>query len=1255
MSQQDQFGQNSRAADENAENERTTQDRQSEILADDPSATSAVIADEENHLLPFPIVAIGASAGGLEAYIELLQSLPPDTGMAFVIVPHLSPEHASHLAQILAKHTSMPVREIEHGMRPEPNQVFVLRSNVRLSMERGLFSVEPRAAGERMPIDRFFRSLAADQKNRVVGIVLSGADSDGALGLKYIKGEGGIAMVQDPESARFGDMPRSSILADHVDIILPPAQLASELSRVAQQFFHPSLQSLEGGALASSDEPHFARILTLLRSVSGVEFRNYRPATLRRRMARRMILRRIDDLSDYARFLNESREELRNLHEDVLIGVTRFFRDPSVFDALIAEVLPTLFGRRSADQQVRIWVAGCSSGEEVYSIAMCVLEFLSGQPLEPPIQIFGTDASDRSIDMARAAQYPDSIAADISPERLRRFFLKTDKGFQVAKRVRDLCIFARQNLCNDPPFSRLDLISCRNVLIYLQPDIQRTILHTFHYALRSSGCLLLGRSESVPDAIGLFTALDRKLKFYRKHGDSLPPGPHIVPRLRLPDVTVSKLASNSLSRTIAAEVDAQRVADQVVVARYGPPGVLVDEDLDVLDVRGRPAPFLAIAPGAASLNVLRMAHGDIMPTLRSALQKAMDTGAPAVEEIAVNQGEVHRATLEVLPVRTGPGRTPQYLVLFVPEDRPAPVFLDHSDNESAEDSERELVRLRRDLTTTRQYLQSLIEERDARNQELTAAYEELQSANEELQSTNEELETAKEELQSTNEELQTVNEELRNRNLALVQASNDLSNLLTSVNIPVIMLGSDLTIRQFTTPAEKLVRLRPADIGRPIGEIRLNLQLDDIEPLLHEVVDSLITHEREVQDRSGRWHLLRLRPYRTNDNKIEGVVMALLDIDQMRRIQEDLEHARDFAQTIVEAVQVPVIVLDKTLEIRSANAAFRAISALGSTDLNRRFFPDLLNLLWGWPDLTQEFQHLIEQPNGTVLNLEHEAFKEQRHYYRLSARGIQADGKPAVLVVLDDVTAQRQHRLLLETERERLSGQVQSTTEVLIRTQQELRALAARLFLSQEEERRRVARDLHDDICQKLAVMDMDIERLSRQLPIEPEDVRRHLQEIRERMAVLSDHVRTISHQLHPSALAHLGLAAALKSLVDDFGQREGVLATFRQDRVPDKLPEEVSSAFYRIAQEALRNVAKHAGQAHVKVMLEGGGNSLTLVVRDSGEGFDLDDVHRVRGLGLVSMEERAHLIGGKFTVVSALGEGTTVTVTVPLATETNE
>ena len=1218
---------------------------------------SPIEADTDEHsILPFLTVGIGASAGGLEAYMELLAALPPTTGMAYILVPHLSADCESYLTQILSRHTRMPVEEIRSGIPPEPNRVYILPPGMHVIMQGGMLHLERRSIDgrPRMPIDRFFRSLAADQKNRAIGVVLSGADSDGALGLNAIKGEGGISIVQDPATAKFEEMPRSGISADHVDMVLAPGQIAFELARLALEFQRPRLRPLEDGRPADGDEKHFAHTLHLLRSVSGVDFTLYKPSTARRRTARRMMLSQIENLADYVRHLKTHPEELRALHEDLLINVTRFFRDPDVFDVLKMEIFPRIFENRPSDQQVRIWVAGCSTGEETYSIAICLLEYLAALPVEPPIQIFGTDASDRSVEKARAGYYPETITADISPDRLRRFFVRNGHGYQVSKRLRDLCIFARQNVCVDPPFSRLDLISCRNVLIYLTASAQQRIVSTFHYALRPNGHLLLGSSESIREHGALYTPLDPRHKYYVKVPGSLSLFPDQMPRISAMEL---RGFGAPAIRDGNNEPDLQRATDRVVIARYGPPGVVVNEHMEVLNVRGHTAPYLEMAPGPSSLHLMRMAREGLGLPLRDALLRAIQTDVPVIlEDIPFrHDGETLEVTLNILPIHGVSGGTRHYLVAFLPPHLKTivaeePRMLESGSSDGTSALSQETVQLRYELASSRLYLQSLIEERDARNQELSSAYEELQSSNEELQSSIEELETAKEELQSTNEELHTVNEELRNQNIALLHATNDLANLLNSVNIPVVMLGSDLTIRQYTPPAERLMQIRPADIGRPISEMRLNLSLDEFEPVLRDVLDTLTTKEIEVRDRKGRWQLLRIRPYRTAENKIDGLVLVLVDIDQIRRGEEAMREARDFFNSIVESVEIPLVVLDDELHIGSVNAAFRALAGLRAEELKERSFGDLAAMLWNLPDFVKRVQPVRE--NHSKLEFEYET--PGARVLRFNARPVQGQGSGWLLLIIEDITERRRVERALQLERERLSDEVETTTQQLDRTKSELRSLTGSLFSSQEDERRWVSRELHDDIVQRLAMLEVDIERLELEPLGQPADVQQRLRGLKERVTSVTEDLRTISHRLHPSMLDELGPSAALKALVQEFGQREGMLVTFTHRRVPQNISHGIAGTLYRIAQEALRNIAKHAGKTHVKVALEGTKSGLRLTVRDFGEGFDAA-LNGQRGLGIISMQERAGLLGGTFTIESHPGEGTKVAVVMPLAAAPEE
>ena len=897
----------------------------------------AIEASSEQPQAPsllYPVVAFGASAGGIQAISEILEKLDPQTGMAFILVSHLAPNQKSFLPEIVERYTRMPVVDVADGQRPEPNHLYVVQPNQSLTIRGGTLRVRDLSAEEpgQRTIDTFFRSLAADMKNHAVGVVLSGADSDGALGLKSIKAEGGIAMVQSPESAAYSGMPRNSIAADHVDMVLPPAELASELGRLGKQFMRPELRSLEEGQTAPDDEQAFQKILQLLRGISGLDLRQYKPETIRRRMARRMLLLRVERLADYVKLLQMRSDELRQLQEDVLINVTHFFRDLGFWDSLRANVLPTLLQDRPPERPIRIWCAGCSTGEEAYSLAITVLEFLSHSGHDTPVQIFGTDASEASIEAARLGIYPETIAGEVSPERLRRYFVKVDRGYQVSKRVRDTCIFARQNLCADPPFSHIDILSCRNVMIYFNPPLQRQIMLTFHYALEPGGYILLGMSEGLRDYGDVFSTVDRKHKIYMKTGAHLPFNFEPQRTYAISQQTgATRPPMVEIDGNIWPEQELQRAADRIVLARFGPPGLIIDERMNVLQSRGQTSQFLDITAGAVSWNLLRILKDGLANEVRAAVQQSIRDNVPAVAEATLieDQRGEERIQIDVIPITSAASRPRCYLILF----QVSPDGIHRRITEQAahpqltvDEKERLIAQLRQDLSSTRFHLQSLVEERDARNQELVSANEEIQSANEELQSSNEELETTKEELQSANEELQTVNDELQQRNNVLTQTGNDLTNLLNSVNIPLLMLNSELQIRQFTPPMQRLLSVRAGDIGRSISEIRLQLSIEDLEPILTEVLESLGTREVEVTDKEGRWHLLRVRPYRTSDNKIEGLVVLLLDIDQLRRSQQQLVDARDFARSVVESVPVPIVVLNEDCTIRDSNTAFRDLT-----------------------------------------------------------------------------------------------------------------------------------------------------------------------------------------------------------------------------------------------------------------------------------------------------------------------------------------
>ena len=891
-------------------------------------------------------------------------------------------------------------------------------------------------------------------------------------------------------------------------------------------------------------------------------------------------------------------------------------------------------------------MAGCSTGEEVYSLAICLLEYLDSHPAHrSPVQIFGTDASDSSIRTARAGIFPETLASQVSPERLRKFFVKLGKGYQISKRARDLCIFARQSLGSDPPYSQLDLVSCRNVLIYLTPRRQDQIVRTFHYALRPDGFLLLGSAETLHQHSDLFQPLDRANKLYAKIPGGERSGFETWGRFPLSDAGPPQREGEK--RTNWSEGELQRAVDRMIVSRFDLLGVVVDEHMNIVFTRGRTAPFLEMASGASSLQLMRMVRSDLSGTVKDAVQRSIEEDIPIqVEALQIEDGDSARdVVIEVLPLHNAGLAMRCFLILFGPKETQRSRMAEAvPGSPEPQDRDETVGQLRRDLGATKRYIQALIEDRDIKNQELISASEEVQSQNEELQSANEELETTKEEIQSANEELQTVNDELQQRNVSLTHLGNDLTNLLSSVNLPMLMLNNELQIRQFTPAAQRIMSVRSSDIGRPISDIRVHLSLDNFEPIVREVMETLGTKEMEVQDHEQRWHLLRVRPYRTTENKIEGVVLLLIDIEDSRRAQRELRESRDFSQAIIDNVQVPLVVLNPDCRIRTANNAFLdLIKSAGN--IEGRSFPDLVTAQWGMREASVHLKKLRERGAGASFYFEHDEPGPGSRSVAVRGLALQAEGEQALLLIVEDITLRKQTEEVLMRERNTLLGQVQSGERHLERTRDELRRLAAQLFTSQEQERRRVARELHDDITQRLALLGMSLDQFALEVP--ENTVREKLEALRHQTAALAEDVRLISHGLHPAILDDLGLPIALRVLSEEFGSREGMPATFSQQNVSSPIPHELAATMYRIAQEALRNIAKHAGKTHVKLSLEETGNALRMEIVDFGQGFDPQEVQS--GLGLISMVERARLVAGVVSVRSARGKGTAVTVEIPL------
>jgi two-component system CheB/CheR fusion protein len=1419
------------------------------------------MAKDRSAPVSFPIVAVGASAGGLEAFTALLKGLAADTGMGFVLVQHLEPTHKSALSEILSKVTKMPVIEATHGIQVQPGSVYIIPPNKDLTMRDGMLQLGDRhkAPTPYHPIDKFCFSLAKDQGSSAVGILLSGSGSDGTLGLKAIKEEGGITFAQEPKSAQWPIMPESAISAGAVDFVMTPRRIATELARISH---HPPADGVPGKRAVNAGE-ELNNICRLLRTATGVDFRLYKQATVSRRVVRRMAVQKASSLSKYAEILRHNPAEAKALADDIFIHVTGFFRDPECFKALRKHLLSTGSRERRTEDPVRVWVPGCSTGEEAYSLAMLLME-TQGDVGSAKIQVFGTDIAEGVIDQARAGIYPEAAMAGVSPQRLKRFFVKDRHRYQIAKAVRDACVFARHDLAKDPPFSRMDLISCRNVLIYMGPALQRRTLSVFQYALKPGGLLFLGKSEAISAWSDMFTERDQPHRiFTRKAGfvaghrfDSS--GSGWTPKEEPP----TGIANGKPG------FDFHKEAARVLLQGYTPPSLIVDSDLRILHFQGDTSPFLAPATGQPSFHLLKMVRPEFIVDLRALVAKARREGVTARHEGVRYKYEGRDAAvrLDVVPLGGSGVPTFDFLIVFTPSLRGAEsaVTIDTGADAGKKLPPRvsslnqKVRKLEHELASGREYMQSLVGEHETAQEEMKAANEEILSSNEELQSTNEELETAKEELQSSNEELASLNEELQHRNNELALLSSDLKNVLAGVDIPVLLLDSDLRIRRFTPMAERILNLIGTDVGRPFSNIAPNLDVNDWDAVFAEVTDKLQIVEREVRDKAGHWYLLRVRPYKTPDNRIDGVLMALLDIDSVKRSLEQLRQSRNYAESIVETVRESLLVLDAGFKVLAANKTFyRTFKVLPGDTLGHRLF-DLGERQWDHAGLRKLLKEILPRDTHFEDFPVHQMFPGIGHRQMLiNAHQIhpEGEGPGLILLAIEDVTEKKQAeedlrrsestvRALLDSAPEgifavkpdrkivmanrmaetmfgfqpgklngRLVGDVvpdagfpprkhagvdlsltgcrtdgtrfpiemrvshMETTEgrlsvvfvadmsdlrhaeealressaimkaitegtqtvivvkdlqgrivqaslgalemrlgerdgissvdrQVLRTQQpqvvedtveldhetrtllvsksprldgfgkvtglinvavditdrkkaesaalayqkELETLSGRLITAHEDETKFLARELHDVFSQRLAALAMDIAAAQKEVPRPSAPLMGDLRKLGTGVKSLADDLHRMSRQLHPATLDDLGLGAALKDECRMFAEIQKIPVIFKPARVPRLLPEGVALCLYRVAQECLRNIAKHAGARKVMVQLAATAAQIRLSVEDVGDGFHLQKIRKKkRGLGLISMEERVRIINGVFNIESQPGSGTRVEVRVPL------
>jgi len=954
----------------------------------------------------FLIAAIGASAGGLEAYETFFKHMPADAGIAFAVVMHLAPDHESALAQLLARHTQMSVEQVRDNTKVVPNRVYIIPPNATLTIKDCVLQVaapaEPR--GRRMPIDSLFVSLAEDRGELAVCIMLSGTGTDGTLGLRAIKEHGGMAMAQTLASAKHDAMLRSAIATGLVDHVLPVEEMPAKLLEYAAY-----LRALSGqpNDIRQQIGSWLGKIHNLLRRRSGHDFSQYKEGTIARRLERRMKALQIQTVEQYVQFLEREPQEADQLFKDLLIGVTQFFRDPAAFKALGSEVIPKLFDGKGADGQVRVGVVGCASGEEAYSIAILLREYASTLTNVPTLQIFATDIDERGLETARKGFYPASMAEHVSAERLELFFSHEEKGFQVKREIREICIFSTHSFIKDPPFSRLDLISCRNVMIYLGPDLQRDIIPLFHYALRSDGYLFLGPSENITSHQECFRTIDKKHRIFQRKETVLRPA------VRFP-LAVSGPAPSGRKDSDSVERNLPKQLERIILQRYGPACVLVKENGDAVYFSARISRYLEQPTGGPDTNVLHMAREGLRIPLRTCLHRAVTARASAHQKQVLVQTDsgVSHVDVTVEPLAEFQEADLYMIVLAeaVPVTGPAP----SGDQPSSDTSSEDTIRfLESELRAAQEHAQ-------AAHEELETSNEELKSANEEYQSTNEELETSKEELQSFNEELETVNNELHRKVAELDHVNSDLQNLLNSTQIATIFLDSELRIRNFTPAAGAVFRLLAGDAGRPLTDLAAQFVgegsfVEDMK----EVLRTLSMRERELTGALGRYFLMRILPYRTIRDVIDGVVVTFFDVTELKQAEQLALAAKVYADNIVQTVREPLIVLDADLRVQSANKSFYELFKVSKNETKGRVIFDLGNGQWDIPEL----RHLLGQllPRSQTVKkfrVEHNFPELGRRIMLLGAREIphEKDRAPLILLAIDDITESKDLLLKINEE-----------------------------------------------------------------------------------------------------------------------------------------------------------------------------------------------------------------------------------------------
>lgn len=1232
---------------------------------DDPEVKTPT--EPTNRPKSLTVVGIGASAGGLKALAAFFDALPSDIGMAFVVITHLHPEYESHLAELLQKHTLMTTTQVTNRVKVQPNHVYVIPPNRSISMTDSHLDTaefeEPH--GQRTPVDHFFRSLAQGHSDSIA-VVLSGGGTDGSVGIKDIKENGGLILVQHPDDAEYDSMPRAVISTGLADIILPANQLAEKLVEYTRH--RPQLPH-DAGQLSEPELETLQRILAQVHARTGHDFNQYKRSTILRRVERRMQLNGFITLEAYLNYLRHNANEAQAMFNDILIGVTNFFRDRDSWATLEERVIPQLFKHKDEGQEIRVWSIGCATGEEAYSLAILLFEYANQLDFRPHIQIFASDLDEGSITHARNGLYPAAIEADVSATRLERFFNREGEYYRVKREIRDAVLFTNHNILRDPPFSRQDLIACRNVLIYLQRTVQDRLFDIFHYALNPESFLFLGSSESAEHLPELFNVLDKNHRIYQAR-PWIGERPHVPSMPMMLRRGIRPVENEAGIRTPTARfVDDSLLIEeqhQRALENYGPPTILVNERYQILHVSDTAGRYLHQPKGPITGDIMKLVRHELQLELRAALFQAFEKEKASISRSVAVQfnGHPHRVVISVRP-RTSPtederGAEKRALVVFLEDEADTPMEGTdvHAPHDQAE-RDKLVAQLESEVQRLREQLQITIEEYDSSNEEMKAANEELQSINEEYRSATEELETSKEELQSVNEELQTVNSEMRNKLEEVSRAHQELENLLGATEIPTLYLDRELKIQRYTAGIQQLFNIMPVDRGRPISHLTHRLlNYDDLMHDAEQVIRKLSMIEREVQIKSEdsepaeSAYLIRLRPYRTKEDRIEGVVITFMDVTPLKAIEQELlktkqmledlvevrtreladanqkrSQARNLFETLFDTSPVPtsITTLEEGIFI-NVNAAYLEYYGLKTADVIGRRTSEL-----SLPIAQNLRAPLIAQlqKDGPIRNIEMETRLPSGEVRTIhaSVQIVQADNKNALMLAFIDITER-------------------------VRTERDVRTAATSLSAAEQLERRRISQILHDDLQQDIFAVKVQLTFLAEALARnDPESAKTDLKQIDEWLAEAIAQTRQLSIDLSPPILSEEGLAESLLWLASQAKTQYGLEVTVEASGLRATLDDDVRALVLQSIRELLFNVVKHAGVLNASIHVASFNNQVTLTVSDDGKGFDPQVLQNGKSHGLKKMRDRLFLVGCTLKIDSG-GErgGSRITIEAPAA-----